>query len=193
MSIRRVWPARAARAAGGLPCSRRAGETGAAAVEFALVLPLLAMLLLGVVTVGLAYSNHLAITNAVREGARFGATAPNTGLTDSVWAAAVVQDTVDSYADTNNPLDPTHVCALLIEKSGGATPTYTPELWSDPNCKAGSTPAGAVPGNPSSIPDGCFIKVWAEQPAKLNWIFVSTTVTLRADSVAIYDRSQLCP
>ena len=47
-------------------------ESGAVAVEFALILPILVMLLLGVTTTGLVYSDHLAITNAAREGGRFG-------------------------------------------------------------------------------------------------------------------------
>lgn len=166
----------------------RLGEAGAAAVEFALVLPLVAMLLLGTVTVGMAYSNHLAISNAVREGARFGASAPN----NSSWAGAVVEDTRVSYADANNPLESSDICALLVQKTGGATPTYTPKLWSSAGCKTGTTAAGAVPDNPTSIPDGCFVQVWAQKPAELNWLFKDTTVTLRADSVALYDRTQIC-
>ena len=45
------------------------------AVEFALIFPLLAMLMMGIVTGGLSYSNALGVQNAVREGARYGATA----------------------------------------------------------------------------------------------------------------------
>ena len=55
---------------------RARGDDGAALVEFALVFPLLAMLLLGMVTAGFAYNQKLAITNGVREGSRFGATLP---------------------------------------------------------------------------------------------------------------------
>lgn len=189
MGRRRRTPARRALHAVHVPAHpRRRGEPGAAAVEFALVLPLVAMLLLGTVTVGLAYSNHLAISNAVREGARFGASAPN----NASWAAAVVTDTVDSYADANSPIDGTNVCALLVKKTGGASPSYTVLQKSSAACQTGTSPAGKVPGPPTSIPDGCFIKVWAQKPADLNWIFNNTTVTLRAESVALYDRTQLC-
>ena len=55
-----------------------ADERGAVAVEFALVLPLLVMLLLGIATTGLSYTHAIGVTNAVREGARFGATADAT-------------------------------------------------------------------------------------------------------------------
>ncbi len=52
----------------------RLDERGAVAVEFALVLPVLVMLLLGITTAGLSYSHAIGLTNAVREGSRFGAT-----------------------------------------------------------------------------------------------------------------------
>lgn len=45
-------------------------EKGSNAVEFALLLPLLVMLIFGIFEFGLAYNNYLAITHAAREGAR---------------------------------------------------------------------------------------------------------------------------
>lgn len=48
-------------------------ERGATAVEFALVLPVLIMILVGTFEFGLAYNNYLAITHAAREGARMAA------------------------------------------------------------------------------------------------------------------------
>ncbi len=45
-------------------------EAGAAAVEFALVLPILVMLVFGIVYFGLGYNAKLGVTAAVREGAR---------------------------------------------------------------------------------------------------------------------------
>ena len=48
-------------------------EKGASAVEFALILPVLTLLLLSIFQFGLAYNNYLAITHAAREGARMAA------------------------------------------------------------------------------------------------------------------------
>ncbi|RJQ52320.1 MAG: pilus assembly protein [Actinobacteria bacterium] len=48
-------------------------EDGATAIEFALLLPLLVMVLVGTFQFGLAYNNYLAITHAAREGARMAA------------------------------------------------------------------------------------------------------------------------
>jgi Flp pilus assembly protein TadG len=47
-------------------------EQGAAAVEFALVLPLLVVLLFGIIEFSILFYNKAMITNASREGARAG-------------------------------------------------------------------------------------------------------------------------
>ena len=47
-------------------------EKGAALVEFALVFPLLLLLLMGIVEFGLLFHNKQVLTNASREGARAG-------------------------------------------------------------------------------------------------------------------------
>jgi Flp pilus assembly protein TadG len=45
-------------------------QKGQAMTEFALVLPLLALLLFGVIQFGLVFNNYLTLTDAVRAGAR---------------------------------------------------------------------------------------------------------------------------
>lgn len=45
-------------------------EKGAAMVEFALVLPLLLVLLLGIMQFGIAFNNYITLTDAVRAGGR---------------------------------------------------------------------------------------------------------------------------
>ena len=46
------------------------GQDGAAAVEFALLLPLLVLLLFGFIQFGLAFNTRIQATNAAREAAR---------------------------------------------------------------------------------------------------------------------------
>jgi TadE-like protein len=50
--------------------SRIRSEEGQAIVEFAIVAPLLALLLAGIIQFGVAFRDYLAITDAVRVGAR---------------------------------------------------------------------------------------------------------------------------
>ena len=53
---------------------RAEGQKGVSAVEFAMLLPLLILLLLGSVEIGLLLYNQQVLTNASREGARAGIT-----------------------------------------------------------------------------------------------------------------------
>lgn len=49
---------------------RRKTEQGQAVTEFALILPILALLLFGVIQFGIAFNNYITVTDAVRVGAR---------------------------------------------------------------------------------------------------------------------------
>lgn len=49
---------------------RLASEVGAELIEFALVLPLLLLVMLGIMDFGLLFQRYEAVTNAAREGAR---------------------------------------------------------------------------------------------------------------------------
>lgn len=49
---------------------RKQREGGAALVEFAIVLPLLVMLVFGIIEFGRAYNAQISLTHAAREGAR---------------------------------------------------------------------------------------------------------------------------
>ena len=55
------------------PFDKTTGDRGATAVEFALVLPVLLMILMGIVDFGRALNAQVTLTQAVREGARLAA------------------------------------------------------------------------------------------------------------------------
>jgi Flp pilus assembly protein TadG len=57
--------------------ARSRGERGAAAVELAIVLPVLLMIIFGIVDFGRAYNQRLILTEAAREGARAEAVGAN--------------------------------------------------------------------------------------------------------------------
>lgn len=71
---------------------RRKGEKGAAAVEFALVLPLLVMLLVGMLEFGLVLWRQEMMTNATREAARAGIVAGNPRLTQAEIQAVLASN-----------------------------------------------------------------------------------------------------
>ena len=51
---------------------RRSEQDGAAAVEFALVLPILVLILFGIINFGVIFAQNLALGNGARQAARFG-------------------------------------------------------------------------------------------------------------------------
>jgi Flp pilus assembly protein TadG len=68
-------------------------DSGAAAVEFALIVPLLLLLVFGIVEFGRAYNTQLSVSAAAREGVRVMAIEHN--------ATAARQATVDAAAGLN--------------------------------------------------------------------------------------------
>jgi Flp pilus assembly protein TadG len=68
----------------------RDGERGTSAIEFALVLPLLLLLLLALVQVGVLAHDQLVLTQASRAGAREAAVGPSAGAVDEAVRNAAV-------------------------------------------------------------------------------------------------------
>jgi Flp pilus assembly protein TadG len=56
-------------------------ERGAELIEFALTLPLLLLLVLGIIEFGFMFQEYEVVTNAAREGARLGTLIPSAGYT----------------------------------------------------------------------------------------------------------------
>lgn len=83
-------------------------ERGAAAVEFALILPVLVILVFGIVEFGRAYNATVTLTHAVREGVRELAISGDAGeaMAATHGAAIGLDDTLLDVATT--PCDPGH-------------------------------------------------------------------------------------
>lgn len=84
-----------------LRTSRARGQQGAAAVEFALVLPLLVMLVFGVIEFGIVLAQKSSLSSAVRSGARYGS--------------------VNLYEAASDP----HTCGKVIEHAKGSASTIS--------------------------------------------------------------------
>jgi Flp pilus assembly protein TadG len=114
--------------------ARMRGESGAALVEFALILPFFLMLVFGVLSAGQAYNNKLTVVNVAREGARYGAALPQSQCTPTsscsgkTWAQAV-QAVVAQRSDGS--LSTSQVCVALVAGSpaavvgGSSTASFT--------------------------------------------------------------------
>lgn len=82
--------------------TRRRRERGAAAVEFALVAPLVIMLLFGIISYGYMLSFRQALSQGAAEGARAAAVAPagNSAAQKQTLALTAVQQALNSYGVT---------------------------------------------------------------------------------------------
>jgi Flp pilus assembly protein TadG len=77
-----------------------ADERGQTMVEFALVLPLMALLLFGVIQFGILFNNYVTLTDAVRAGVRKAAVSRELG------PASAVGVTQQAVRDSASDLDP---------------------------------------------------------------------------------------
>jgi hypothetical protein len=88
-------------------------ESGAALVEFVLVLPLLLVLLLGMLDLGKAFNYWIDETHLAHEGARFASVNKNPG------PGASLQESIKSQADSDELEDAIEVC-ISFPGGGGA-------------------------------------------------------------------------
>jgi Flp pilus assembly protein TadG len=158
---------------------RQRPETGAVAVEFALVVPLLLMVIFGMVSFGLSYNDDLSISNAAREGTRFGG-AVDYSANPSSWSSSVRSRVQQTYFNAGSTLADSQVCVQLIDSSGSVV-SGTSLLGSE--CSSATPPAA-----PTSMTSGsCAVRVWVVKPSRLSWLLVpDKIVSLSANSLAFY-------
>jgi Flp pilus assembly protein TadG len=83
----------------------RSGERGQDALEFALIIPVLFLILMGIFDMGRATFSYSALQNAAREGARFGVIHPtdSAGIEAKVRSMAVGLDPGALTVTTTSP------------------------------------------------------------------------------------------
>lgn len=86
-------------------------------VEFALLLPFLILLIVGIFDLGRAFFSLITITNAAREGARYGTLHPSDvgGMQDAAIAEAI--DLVRVFPDT--PITRDNVEVVCVKDASG--------------------------------------------------------------------------
>jgi Flp pilus assembly protein TadG len=154
-------------------------ERGAALVEFSLILPIVVSLLMGLVTGGLAYNKKIAITDAVRGAARYGAT-----LGDSSTFATSVRDRLVQLSA--GELTGSDVCVELIR--AGSPSTVTRSWYASAGNSSCPAPFGTAPATPTVTTGSCVVKVWAMKTAKLQAVLVNSDLQLKGGSVAGFER-----
>lgn len=170
----RPWSTRGRLRSCSLP---RRNERGAVFFEFTLVLPLFLSLVLGIYTGGAAYTDKIGLVEAVREGARFGASLP---MGTDANALTTWQDSVKNrvVSASGGDVKFEDVCVKWVLPALVTTTTATPST----TCGL-SDPAGAL-----NEPTVHLVKVSATKPAKLEFFLFSKSTTLTGRLVARFER-----
>ena len=97
---------------------RRDDERGASLVEFALLLPIFMMMVLGMFSGGTTYNRDITLTNAVREGSRYGATLPVGGDMGAflLKIAKAVRD--NSTGEMDDGVEARRICVAYVYPNG---------------------------------------------------------------------------
>jgi len=138
----------------------------------ALVLPLATGLLLGIFTGGNAYFQKISMTDAARDGARYGASlkVPVGGL--DAWRQAVRGRVAQLSGGQLTEVD---VCADLVVPTGV-------------NLACGVADPNGAASDPTFLTPASVVKVAVTKPAKLEFMFFTTTPNLSAKIAARYER-----
>lgn len=152
---------------------------GASAVEFALLLPVLMLILFGIIFGGFAFNTKLTITQAAREGARFAATLPTEDGTtppaaDADWFDDVVERIEESaFGDAGLNTGERYICVRFVADDG----IEQIEEVGTGDCTVDST----------TVSDRERIEVVVSRPTTLQFIFASFDVELRSIGVSRYE------
>lgn len=157
-------------------------DKGAALIELAIVLPMILMLIVGMVSAGIAYNHQLALSHAAREGGRFAATLPisNYASTDA-WLDAVAQAVGDDATGTLGAGAPgRYVCIAFVHPNG--------TLSSDTTRRRIETAGAPAYGDATCFADGRpdserRVQVQVRRETDFSVAFYSTTLTLESEGV----------
>jgi Flp pilus assembly protein TadG len=160
-------------------------DSGAAAVEFALLLPLFILLVFGIISGGVFFNDKLSLNQGVREAARYGATL-NNPPTD-VPSATAFLTTILNSAQGNNygqiGTSATTFCIGFIPANSDTTKPPTSNYY----LTYGASTATTTPcdsGDPST-PGSVF--VIGKKPSNFNLMITNLSTTLVSVAVARYE------
>ncbi len=165
-------------------------ERGAEAVELAVALPVLVMLLLGTVTAGLAFFDKISLNGAAREAGRFGATYPEEdAASPDVWFVDVA--TVARITATGALTEGVSGRSICVARGseGGSARRYVVGVsdlidagtYADAWCPSGAPDLLAGSGHEA-------VQIVVRRDANIQALFFSTTVQLVSDATTRFER-----
>jgi Flp pilus assembly protein TadG len=157
-------------------------EQGASLVEFALILPVFMVLVLGMFSGGVAYNRQIALRNAAREGARYGSILPRTPETVSgaTWADRIRSNVVDR---SEGELTTSDICVALVDGASG-----TVVVGSTPNAFTTQSGGGNC-FNDGGADGKKRVQVSVKANATIEALVFSRNVVLTSTSTARFEAS----
>lgn len=161
---------------------RRNTDDGAAAVEFALLLPIFLLILFGVIFFGFAFNTKINLTQTARETSRYGATlslkasAPGNSGTIDTWLTKVT-DVAKSAGgdDLTSTSDGRYICVAMV--TSGVTKSLTTGTGG---------PASSAPCYSDGRTDNR-VQVVVRTNAIFNGLIFGGTITLDSSSTTKYE------
>lgn len=154
-------------------------EHGASLVEFAVLAPLLIMLLVGIATTGIAFNQSLSLSHSAREAGRQAATLPVSNFADlDAWLADVSARAIaDADGSLDNGVPGRNVCVAYVHPAGTLATDVTKRMVTNTSGPQPTEPLQTcfADGRPA---DERRVQVVVAREAEINAILFSTTVTL---------------
>ena len=151
-----------------------------------MVLPLIVMLILGMVSAGIAFNNQLALTHAAREGGRFAATLPVTNFANiNAWLDAVAIGVVNDSTGSLGPGIPGHlVCVAYMHPDGVVATDQTSNRIDNAGVISYNAAVCFADGRPDSERR---VQVAVARKADFNALVFSSTLTIDAEAVSRFE------
>jgi hypothetical protein len=169
----------------------RREERGATLVEFALVLPIFLMLVVGMVSAGIAYNHKLSLTHAAREAGRYGATLPVTSFASlNLWLDDLATRVADNATGSLEATAPNrYICVAYVFPNGPISSVLDHTRRREESPSGLVTYAdGACPGVTDTRPGGeRRVQVQVRRDTDIEALFFSTTVTLNSQALSRYE------
>lgn len=179
---------------------RRRDESGAAAVEFALLFPIFMILTMGIINGGLAFSRQINVTQSAREASRFGGSYDIAGIgggagtltaREDTWLDAVDTAVQQSAGNAANPIggyDYRCVAIVRMNSAGTAVDTSVSRYKETNGSSSATRGNNACPSTtPAAIGGATYAQVVLSRDVKFFVVFINPTLHLDAVSVTPYE------
>ena len=175
-----------------LRIAMKSDNRGAALVELAIALPIVVMLIMGMVSAGIAFNHQLALTHSAREGGRYAATLPIAPGAMDLWLEEIINQAIeDATGSLDDGVPGQYICVAYVHPNGLFDNDMTTK-----RVKENSVLALAVPG------ESCFdddpevpkkkeaqrrVQIVVRRDTDFNALMFSSTLTLDSEAVSRFE------